>query len=441
MGFSDKNITRIGKKDSDSIISSNSHDLESGIGPLLDRIGNARIVLLGEASHGTHEYYLWRARITRKLITENKFNIIGVEGDWPDCYRINRYIRNYENNVNNAIEVLENFHRWPAWMWANWEIAELMEWLREHNKGKGYNQQAGFYGLDIYSLWESLEAIREYLRENDPDALATAEKAMQCFQPYDKEGADYGSSTFFTSDTCENEVVELLTKIRARVPLYNSDPEAPFNAEQNAITAVEAERYYREMIKGGPASWNIRDVHMTNTLERLLNFHGKESKAIVWKHNTHVGDARATNMHRKGMVNVGQLARERWGESLVILTGFGSYRGKVVAGRTWGGRMQEMNVPEARKDSWEAVLHNILPTDKLIITEDIKESPLMSGSINHRAIGVVYEPEMEHFGNYVPSQISRRYDAFVYVDESSALHPLDTKSETQITPDTYPWGL
>lgn len=441
MGIFEKRIDDISDHDIMTLIENNSHDLDHGLEPLMDRIGDARIVLLGEASHGTHEYYLWRARITRRLVQEKNFNIIGVEGDWPDCYRINRYVRNYENGGESAPEVLQKFHRWPTWMWANWEVAEMMEWLREHNEDKDYNKQAGFYGLDVYSLWESLEAIRDYLRKNDSEALEAVDKAMLCFEPYGREGPDYASSTRFTPETCEKEVIDLLKKIRDRVPLYNSDPEAPFNAEQNAFVAVNAENYYREMVKGGPGSWNVRDVHMTDTLERLLKFHGEKSKAIVWEHNTHIGDARATNMQRSGMVNVGQLTRERWGRSSAVLIGFGSYRGSVIAGREWGGRMKSMEVPEARQGSWEALLHSVPPASKLIITKDIKDYPLLSEPFNHRAIGVVYDPEMEHYGNYVPSRITDRYDAFVYLDESSALHPLDTKTETQLTPETYPWGI
>ena len=417
------------------------HDLDESLDPLMDRIGDSRIVLLGEASHGTHEYYTWRARISKKLIKEKGFNIIGVEGDWPDCYRINRYIRNYEGEENSSLEVLKQFHRWPTWMWANWEISALMDWLRSYNEGKSYNEQTGFYGLDVYSLWESLEAIIEYLEKNDPKALETAKQAMSCFQPYDREGQDYAMSTRITPESCEEEVLELLQDIRQRVPLYDTDPEAPFSAEQNALTAVNAERYYRAMIHGGPDSWNIRDEHMTETLARLLDFHGPESKAIVWEHNTHIGDARATDMHRSGMVNVGQLVRERWGEPSTVSVGFGSYQGSVIAGSSWGAKMEEMEVPEARENSWEALLHNSAPENKLIITQDVKEYPLMSKRHQHRAIGVVYDPHMESYGNYVPSLIPQRYDAFIFLDESKALHPIDTKKEESLTPETFPFGI
>ena len=440
MGYYNKNFYQTHEREIKAI-ENNSYNLEDGLDPLLKRIGDARIVLLGEASHGTHEYYIWRSQITQRLMKEKGFNIIAVEGDWPDCYKINRYIRNYENSGKSSLEVLNNFHRWPTWMWANWEISALMDWLKEMNRDKPFNRQTGFYGLDVYSLWESLDAIMDYLKKNDPDALQEAEKAMQCFEPYDREGQDYAAYSRFTPETCEEEVLNLLQKIRERVPLYDSDPEGPFNAEQNARVAVNAERYYREMIKGGPGSWNIRDRHMVETLDNLLQFHGSESKAVVWEHNTHIGDARATDMYRNGMVNVGQLAREKWGTDDTVLVGFGSYKGSVIAGRSWGDKMQKMEVPEARSNSWEAMLHAAAPENKLIITEDLKSYPEFSERYAHRAIGVVYNPEMESYGNYVPSEIPKRYDSFIFLDETQALHPLKIKSKRQITPETYPWGL
>ncbi len=405
----------------------------------MERIGDASIVLLGEASHGTHEYYTWRALITQQLIEKKGFNIIGVEGDWPDCYRINRYVRNYKNSGEKAPDVLKEFHRWPTWMWANWEIAALMEWLKNHNSsGK---RQVGFYGLDVYSLWESLEAILNYLEKNDPEARVQAMKAMECFEPYEREAQDYALSTRFTPQSCEKEVLDLLQEIRKRVPLYDSDPEAPFNTEQNAMTAVNAERYYRAMVKGGPESWNIRDHHMTDTLEKLINFHGKDAKAVVWEHNTHIGDARATNMAHGGMVNVGQLVREKWGASASFSVGFGSYRGSVIAGESWGDPMRKMQLPPARSGSWEIFLHDAWPADKVILSSDIKNQEFLRNFINHRAIGVVYNPENEKYGNYVPTIIPERYDAFVFIDETRALHPLETMKDTHLIPETYPFGI
>ncbi|MCF8345258.1 MAG: erythromycin esterase family protein [Bacteroidales bacterium] len=441
MSYRENNIIQINERDLINLIESNAHDLHKSLDPLMDRIGKAPIVMLGEASHGTHEYYMWRARISRRLIEEKDFKIIGVEGDWPDCYRINRYIRNYDDTENTAFEVLKEFNRWPTWMWSNWEIQALMEWLKKHNQNKTHDRQTGFYGLDVYSLWESLEAITDYLRTNDPDALKAAEHAMQCFEPNGEKGAEYGSASRFVPESCQEEVLDLLKTIRARVPLYDSDPEAPFNAEQNAMTAVNAEKYYRAMMEGGPESWNIRDVHMTETLERLLDFHGEGAKAIVWEHNTHIGDARATDMSRGGMVNVGQLAREKWGRSDTVLVGFGSHRGTVIAARAWDDKMKEMVVPPARENSWEDLLNRSEPTDKIVINQDIKDSPLLNNPVNHRAIGVVYDPDREYYGNYVPSIIPDRYDAFVFIDDSQALHPIKTATKSNMTPETYPWGI
>ncbi len=423
------------------LISKHSYNLKNGLDPLFERIGDAKIVMLGEASHGTHEYYVQRSYITRRLIEEKGFNIIGVEGDWPDCYKINRFIRNYNNSGKTSSDVLKEFQRWPTWMWANYEISALMEWLKEHNKGKEYNRQVGFYGLDVYSLWESLEAIEAYLRKNDQDALASVERALQCFEPYNRDAGMYASSTHLTPQTCEAEVLKLLQKIRENVPLYDSDPEGPFNTEQNAITAVNAEKYYRAMIEGGPESWNIRDTHMVETLERIMDFLGSDSKAVIWEHNTHIGDARATDMKNDGMVNVGELARQKWGYSDTVLVGFGSYSGSVVAGKAWGAAMQKMEVPEARKNSWEYILHNASVDDKIIISKDIQDSVFMEDPLSHRAIGVVYRPEMDHYGNYVPSVITKRYDAFIYIDKTKALHPIDNKEKEQLIPETYPWGI
>ncbi len=441
MGQSDDTISREKANEEIRKMKDHFYDPEDQLEKLFEQIGNSRIVLLGEASHGTHEYYTWRARISKELIRNKGFNMICVEGDWPDCYRINRYIRSYTEDDVSALQVLKEFHRWPTWMWANWEIAALMDWLKNHNKGKDFRGQAGFYGLDVYSLWESLEAIFDYLEKNDPAALPVAERAIQCFEPYDREGQDYATAARLTPESCEPAVLRLLMELRERVPMYNSDPEAPFNTEQNAHTAVNAERYYRSMIKGGPESWNIRDTHMTDTLERLLDFYGSDSKAIVWEHNTHIGDARATDMHRHGMVNVGQLARERWKDQAVFSVGFGSYRGTVIAGESWGAPMEEMEVPAARKDSWEELLHREGPEDKVIICREIKDYELMSKRLSHRAIGVVYDPTMERYGNYVPSLIPARYDAFMFIDETKALHPIYTSKEENLVPETYPFGL
>lgn len=412
--------------------------------PLMDRIGDARIVMLGEASHGTHEYYTWRMAITRKLIMEKGFNFIAVEGDWPDCYRINRYIKSYRDAGDNALDVLNAFRRWPTWMWANWEIVALSEWLHKYNKYHNGSivRKIGFYGLDVYSLWESMDSIMQYLEKVDPKAMEIAEDAYRCFEPYKKEeGQGYARASMFVPELCETEVVNLLTTIRQRLPLYNTDHENVFSTEQNALVAVHAEQYYRAMVNGGPHSWNIRDEHMMDTLERLLDFHGKGSKAIVWAHNTHIGDARATDMVEDGMQNIGELARAKHHEKGVVLVGFGSYEGHVVAGRKWGAEMRSMHVPQAQKGSWEYLVRKAVTGNRLLLMDDFMNDVFMEHHIGHRAIGVVYNPEYEHLGNYVPTVMPLRYDAFIHIDHTKALHPLHILPHGNQVPDTYPFGV
>lgn len=414
----------------------------SDLNPLIERIGDAKIVMLGEASHGTHEYYTWRSHITKRLIKEKNFNFIAVEGDWPDCYRLNRYIKNHRDAGSTAVEVLHAFNRWPTWMWANWEIVALAEWLRNHNHNLFSTRKVGFFGLDVYSLWESMEAIMNYLKKVDPSALKIAEEALQCFEPYrEEEGQGYARASQFVPELCQNEVVDLLKEIRTRLPQYNTDHEAVFSTEQNALIAVNAEKYYRAMIKGGPHSWNVRDRHMMDTLNRLLTFHGPDAKAIVWEHNTHIGDARATDMVDEGMYNVGELARTEHHEHGVVLVGFGSYKGSVVAGKGWGAPMRKMEVPPAPENSWENMLHAAGADNKLLIMDKLMDDVLMENHIGHRAIGVVYQPQYEKYGNYVPSILPMRYDAFIYLDETTALHPLHIEPDGHLVPETYPFGV
>ena len=409
---------------------------------LMARIGDAGIVMLGESSHGTQEYYTWRSHITERLVKEKGFNFICVEGDWPDCYRLNRYIKNYERKHENAFHVLKTFDRWPTWMWGNWEIVALAEWLLACNKGLLNSKKVGFYGLDVYSLWESMESIMQYLRGVDPVALKVAEDAFRCFEPYLKdEGQSYARASQFVPELCETEVVDLLKEIQHKLPQYNTDHENVFNAEQNALIAVNAEKYYRAMIKGGPHSWNVRDRHMADTLDRLLHFHGPGAKAVVWAHNTHIGDARATDMAAEGMFNIGELVRMKHHEKGVVLVGFGSYKGTVTAGRRWGAPMETMNVPEAMQGSWEYLLHEAGIKNNLLIMDDFMDDVFMEKHLGHRAIGVVYNPVYEKFGNYVPSILPMRYDAFIYLDETNALHPLHLQPHGHQMPETYPFGV
>lgn len=416
----------------------NENDLDA----LLDRIGDRRIVLLGEATHGTSEYYEWRRRISERLVREKQFSFIAVEGDWPDCYRLNRFVKDLPNSGKSAQEVAHAFERWPTWMWANEEVVRLIEWLRDYNDGLVLGERVGFYGLDVYSLWESMDAVIRYLERVDPAAAASARRAYSCFDPYHQDVQAYARATALVPTSCESETMRALLELRRNAPQYREDGrDAFFNAEQNALVARNAERYYRAMIYGGPDSWNLRDTHMIETLERLLEHHGPAAKAIVWEHNTHVGDARATDMHGAGLVNVGQLARERWGEDQVYIVGFASYVGTVIAGAEWGEEMERMRVPEARKNSWEALLHETSARDKLLFMNELDNEDALK-TRGHRAIGVVYDPAWERAGNYVPTVLPHRYDAVMYIDESHALQPLHMPAHVDgEPPETFPSGM
>ena len=420
----------------------NATDLD----PLIGLVGDAHFVLLGEASHGTSEFYTWRTEISRRLIREKGFSFIAVEGDWPDCYRVNRYVKGFPASGRRAEKVLHAFERWPTWMWANLEVVALCRWLREHNDALPRDRHIGFYGLDVYSLWESMHEVIGYLERVDPEAARDARGAYRCFEPYGERVEDYARATALVPMSCENEAVAMLRLLRERAAAYREDgPDSFFNAEQNALVARNAERYYRTVVRGGPASWNVRDHHMVETLDRLMAYHGPSAKAIVWEHNTHVGDARFTDIARAGMVNVGQLVRQAHGSDDVVIVGFGTHRGTVIAAEEWGAPMQKMQVPEARGDSHEAVLHHTGIPDFLLpfavrgahpVMEDLREPR------GHRAIGVVYHPELEQHGNYVPTILPGRYDAFIYLDETRAVAPLHmpVRVDGELT-ETYPFGV
>lgn len=485
-------------------INYNKLDKLNDLDPLIERIGDSQFVLLGEASHGTSEFYRWRAEISKRLIQEKGFAFIAVEGDWPDCYKINRYIKAQYHDEEKAYNILHSFNRWPTWMWANKEMVELVEWLKKYNDrlDPTIQSKVGFYGLDLYSLWESMEEIINYLKKVDPSALKNAIKAYNCFEPYNKEVEAYARATAFVPKNCEEEVIQMLTSLRSKHASYEKDhtnKEEYFNAEQNAITARDAEEYYRTMMKGDVNSWNLRDTHMMNTFDRLLVFHqqqymekqqqqkqkqkqkqkqnkeiDKKPKAIVWAHNTHIGDAKFTDMAASRMINIGQLVREKHGPSNTVLVGFSTYRGTVIAAEEWGARMEIINVPQAMEGSWDYLLHNLendidyehdglniksnssresSNKDKIIIfkrDKNIENTISKKGDFlndenyenkGQRAIGVVYNPRYERYGNYVPTILSLRYDALLFIDNTNALYPLHIKqTEDRDLPETFPSG-
>jgi erythromycin esterase len=416
---------------------------ESDLDPLLDRIGEAPFVLLGEASHGTHEFYAWRAALTRRLISEKGFRFVAVEGDWPDCYRVSRSVTGVPGAPADPGEVLRTFARWPTWMWANEEVLHFARWLREHNTALPAEQRVGFYGLDVYSLWDSLHATIDYLREHEPEHVAPAMTALRCFEPYAEDPQAYARATRLVPTSCEAEVVSMLAKVVHPPAQDAGSRDERFNAEQNARVAAGAESYYRAMVTGGPSSWNVRDSHMIDTLDRLVEHHrstGDQSvKAVVWEHNTHIGDARYTDMAAAGMVNVGQLARERYGESDVVLVGFGSHSGTVVAAQAWGDRTETMPVPPARPGSTEALLHDAVADSPALFVFPEEQPVWLRQVADHRAIGVVYRPDAEGWGNYVPTVLGRRYDAFLWFDRTRGLSPLGVQADGREM-ETWPHG-
>jgi erythromycin esterase len=374
---------------------------------------------------------------------EKGFRFIAVEGDWPDCFAVNAAIKQDAVTYGSAASLLQTFNRWPTWMWGNWEIAALVDWLHRHNLGQAAEQRVGFYGLDVYSLWESLQAVLRYTEQQGDGAVKAARQAFRCFEPYGDDPQEYARAVAMVSENCQDEVTSLLRTLRQQTtsPTTLSEREQAFAAEQNALVAVNAERYYKAMLRGGGASWNVRDEHMMETLTRLLDLHGPDSKAIVWAHNTHIGDARYTDMRHEDMLNLGQLAREQLGRENVFSLGFGSYQGSVIAGREWGAPLERVTVPTARRNSWEDLLHDQLGgKNALLLSSEIRGDARLARELGHRAIGVVYRPQFEQFGNYVPSLVADRYDAFAFLNQTQALHPLAIHPEAHGAPDLYPWG-
>jgi erythromycin esterase-like protein len=389
-------------------------------GRLLDRVGNRRLVALGEASHGTHEFYAYRAQVTKSLIQQKGFTWVGVEGDWPDCWRLNEWVRGQDGQDLDARQLLSGFERWPTWMWANADVADFLDWLRSWNLSRPDRERVGFYGLDVYSLWDSLERIRTWLSVHAPEALDAAETAWRCFSPFGGDPQRYAWATRIVPQTCEPEVVRLLATVLRQT---RADGAAAFDAMQNAEVAVGAERYYRAMVRGDRSSWNIRDIHMTDTIGRIANHLGAQSKGVIWEHNTHVGDARGTNMATEGLVNVGQLLRERYGPEHVCLIGFASHRGRVLAATHWGAREERMPVDEAITGSHEDLLHRAVGEAGILVWDPHVQGPWLRSWRGHRAIGVVFDPAQQ-VHNYVPTRMGRRYDALVWFEDTRSLEPL-----------------
>ena len=419
---------------------------------LLELVGNRRFVLLGEASHGTHEFYDHRARITQRLIREKGFHAVAVEADWPDAYRLNRYVR-YAGADRNANEALSDFERFPIWMWRNTVVRDFIEWLRKENEQRSAESpHTGFYGLDLYSLNASIRAVLGYLDKVDPEGAKRARFRYSCFDHYAEDTQGYGYATSFgLAQSCEDEVITQLMELQRRAAEYAQRDgrvaaDEFFYAEQNARLVKNAEQYYRSMFQGRVSSWNLRDKHMTDTLDALaahLDAQVGRSKIVIWAHNSHLGDARATERSDQSEWNVGQLVRERHGND-ALLVGFTTYTGTVTAASDWDGPHERKRVRPGLPGSYEALFHGLQTPDFLLLpatdpelAEALKEPRL------ERAIGVIYRPETERHSHYFYARLADQFDAVIHLDETSALEPLDIESEKQYaeTPETYPSGV
>ena len=411
---------------------------DPAFGRLFDRWGDRRVVLLGEASHGTSEFYRARAAITKHLIEHHGFDFVAVEADWPDAAAIDRYVRDRADPGTGGTP----FTRFPTWMWRNAEVDDFVDWLRARNAGA--DRPAAFYGLDIYSLGESIEAVLAYLDEVDPEAAETARERYGCLAPWQGEPARYGRAALSRGyGECEEKVVAQLGDLLSRRLDYVGQDGASFlDAAQNARLVAAAEQYYRAMYYGGAESWNLRDGHMFETLTHLLDAHGTEAKAVVWAHNSHIGDARATRMGRAyGEHNIGQLCRERFGSEAALI-GFGTHGGTVAAASDWGGEMQIKQVRPAREDSYEHICHRAGPSRFLLdLQRDATLRDRLAEERLERFIGVIYRPETELQSHYTEASLSEQYDAWLWYDETRAVTPLASEPRRQEVPETYPFGV
>jgi erythromycin esterase-like protein len=418
---------------------------------LLDLIGDASVVLLGEASHGTHEFYRERARITRRLIEEKGFRAVAVEADWPDAYRVNRWVR-WVGDDSTAREALGDFQRFPRWMWRNTDVLSFVEWLRRYNERLAPDRRAGFYGLDLYSLFSSIEAVIGFLEQVDPEAARRARYRYGCFEDFNEDSRAYGyAAEFGLTRSCEDQALQQLLELqRKAADLSQRDGQIPedefFHAEQNARLVKNAEEYYRTMFRGRISSWNLRDQHMAETLEALLGHFERQrrpAKVVVWEHNSHIGDARATSMGESGEWNVGQLTRERFGDE-AFLVGFTTYTGTVTAASDWDEPAERKRVRPGMSGSWEALFHEIgHPTFLLPIRgRTLERSPLDQVRLE-RAIGVIYRPDTERVSHYFEARLSRQFDALIHCDHTRAVEPLDRMPgwESGEAPETFPSGF
>lgn len=413
---------------------------EAQLAPLIQRIGDARVILLGEATHGTAEFYEMRARITRELIARKGARIVAVEADWPDAQQIDRYAR----GAAAAAHPERAFARFPTWMWANRQVLDFVRSLRELNAGRGLDERVGFYGLDLYSLYTSVRAVLAYLDDVDAEAAAVARARYGCLEPWEHDPQSYGAAARRGRfDECTDDIVRMLEDLLEKRLAYSAaDGDRFFDAVRNAALVKGAESYYRSVYYGPHESWNLRDRHMFDTLEALIAHRG-DARAVVWAHNSHVGNAAATSMSARGETNLGELCKDAFGDDCYAI-GFGTDHGTVAAADDWGGEMRVMDVRPAHDESYERVCHDsgiarfLLPVGAES-GGDAREM-LMPERLE-RAIGVIYRPQTEYASHYFEATLPRQFDEWIWFDESRAVEPLSVESDPEKLPETFPFGL
>ncbi len=391
---------------------------------LIERTKNKKYVLLGESSHGTSEYYLWRAKISQRLITENNFSFIAIEGDWPNIYNINRYVKLMDNTFSTGQNSLAMADRWPQWMWANEEFLELVEWVREYNKDLPITKRVGIYGMDMQHPEESINQAIERLLEINSDLGEEISKAYNCLKEYDADMQRYAQAHFSNQVSCQDKTVNALKKFDT---VYSEkdvlDSEKLFEIRQNILAVEYAEEYARALVVEDSQSWNTRVNYMKETIGNLSDKYQDNSKGIIWAHNTHVGDAKATQMTEVGMVNIGQLLREKYLQENIFIVGFGTYQGQVIASFQWGGNLQKLNLPKAISGSIESFLKEIKKPSFIFFLDEDNLPQRFTQKLGHRAKGVVYNPAQDQ-NHYVPTILKDRYDSFIFIKTTTALTPL-----------------
>jgi erythromycin esterase-like protein len=394
------------------------HPLQSSsdLDVLINQVGDARVVLLGESTHGTHEFYKWRSEITKRLIEEKGFDFIAIEGDWDDSYRVNNFIKGAKQDSASTIELLRQYHRWPSSMWGNYEMVPIIQWLNNFNQPRQNEKKIGFYGLDLYGFWEW---TNRPMNISDTGLQKSVDNVRKIFSPFNGDALKYASAVR-NNGINFRAATEELWKNAQRYLAHQPEDESRFLMEQQALLALDGERYFRTMVTDKVSSWNIRDGHMAETIKRLLKMHGSKSKAIVWVHNGHAGDAHYSQMAVAGYTSVAEILRKQFGRDKIFSAGFGTDRGEVTAGIKWNAPLQQLKVLPAIKGSWENMLHDLDGTDKIVLSKEISNDPKLNQWLAFRSIGAAYSNNAVYGSAIVP----QRFDAFVFIDSTTATHPI-----------------